>query len=124
MFGKHKGQLGKGREHRSHQALGRFGLIQLWPVVRLVSGVSGCAAAGSTDLAAEGALEGVGDLCLLLWFGLHSCTLAPPPDPSLSWPPPPWVLGGGDSMYQLHWAASSVKESEISRVNECSIQHE
>lgn len=101
MFGKHKGPLLKGREHSSHRALGRFSLMQLWPVVRLLSGVSGYAAADSTDLAAEGALEGVGGLCLLLWFGLHSCTLAPPPILAYHGLPPPWVLGRGDFMYQL-----------------------
>lgn len=100
--------------------------MQLWPVVRLLSRVSGyvaaaAAAAESTDLAAEGALEGVGGLRLLLWFGLHSCTLAPPPILAYHGLPPPWVLGGGDFIYQLHWAASSVKESWILRVSECCI---
>lgn len=87
MFGKHKGQLRKGRDHGSHQALGLFGLVLRWPVVRLASGVLGYAAAESTNLAAEGALQGVGGLHLLLWFGLHSCTLAPCPILALLWPP-------------------------------------
>lgn len=125
MFGKHKGQLRKGHDHGSHQALGLFGLVQRWPVVRLASGVLGYAAVESTNLAAEGALQGVGGLHLLLWFGLHSCTLAPCPILACCGLPPLWVLGGrGDFMYQLHWAAFPVKESGILRVNECYIQHE
>lgn len=96
MSGKHKGQLWKVRELRSHQALGHCGLVQQWPVVRLVSGVSGYTAAESTNWAAEGALEGVGGLRLLLWFGLHFCTLVPHPVLAYGGLPPPWVLGGGD----------------------------
>lgn len=117
MSGKHRGALPEGSGH---------GILQHSGAVLGAAVARGQAAEHSlclrccppTGVAADGALKGLGPHLLLLWFGLHSCTLAPTPILACHGLPPRWVLGRGDFMYQLHWAASSVKESMILRVSD------